>query len=736
MFKGPFIWIAIGLAILGLTWTTISAPRVSPIETSVGLELLRGGGVEHATMIEGTQRVELRLAEDLVINDEGRETNHGREVGFFYTDPMGPYVENLLRTANLPLGFDADVPQSSILGSILGLVLPVLVFGALFWFLMSRMSGGNSKVLSFGKSKAKLISKDMPQVRFSDVAGADEAVEELQEIKEFLEDPERFQAVGAKIPKGVLLFGPPGTGKTLLARAVAGEAGVPFYSMSGSDFVEMFVGVGASRVRDLFEQAKANAPAIIFVDEIDAVGRHRGAGMGGGHDEREQTLNQLLVEMDGFDPKTNVIMIAATNRPDILDPALLRPGRFDRQVTVEAPDLVGREAILKVHAKGKPMVASVDLAAVARRTPGFTGADLANVLNEAALLTARSGAQLIDDRALDEAIDRVIAGPQKRTRVMNNREQKITAYHEGGHALVAAAMRYTDPVTKVTILPRGRALGYTMVMPTEDKYSTTRNELLDQLAYAMGGRVAEELVFRDPTTGASNDIEKATGVARKMVTEYGMSATVGAVKLGAAGSEPFMGRDMGSRRDYSESVASRVDDEVRALLEAGHDEAWEVITQYRDVLDELVLRLLEKETLNQQELAVIFEKVTKRPPRDVWMSSEQRLIDERGPILTPAEKALEEQARREVEAPAPTAVEAAEKAIENVDLAAAPGIVVAVSPDTRSTNYHAPRVIATVQEVPRGVTEVITLAPDDAIIDGDVEDDSDGGSEPDYDAYS
>jgi cell division protease FtsH len=401
----------------------------------------------------------------------------------------------------------------------------------------------------------------------------------------------------------------------------------------------MFVGVGASRVRDLFDQAKQNAPAIIFIDEIDAVGRHRGAGMGGGHDEREQTLNQMLVEMDGFDVKTNVILIAATNRPDILDPALLRPGRFDRQVSVEAPDLKGRERILQVHAQGKPMATDVDLQAVARRTPGFTGADLANVLNEAALLTARSNAQIIDNRARAEAIDRVIAGPQKRTRVMKVKEQKITAYHEGGHALVAAALRYTDPVTKVTILPRGRALGYTMVMPTEDKYSTTRNELLDQLAYAMGGRVAEELVFHDPTTGASNDIEKATATARKMVTQYGMSERVGAVKLGTDGSEPFMGRDMGHGRDYSETVAGTVDVEVRKLMDAAHTEAWEILIEYRDVLDHLVLELLEKETLNQQELAVIFEPITKRPPREVWLSSEQRAVSDRPPVLTPKEKA-------------------------------------------------------------------------------------------------
>ncbi|WP_407320532.1 ATP-dependent zinc metalloprotease FtsH [Isoptericola halotolerans] len=640
IFSGPIVWIVLGLVLVALAFSAFTGERVSRVETSQGLELLQGDTVEHALIVDGEQRVELDLSEPYVVDaDTDDEVDHGEKVDFFWVAPQGEDVVAAVESADLPDGYDTDVPQASFWGSMLSFLIPFLIILAIFWFVMSRMQGGGNRVMGFGKSKAKLISKDMPQVTFADVAGVDEAVEELHEIKEFLAEPDKFQAVGAKIPKGVLLYGPPGTGKTLLARAVAGEAGVPFYTISGSDFVEMFVGVGASRVRDLFEQAKNNAPAIIFVDEIDAVGRHRGAGMGGGHDEREQTLNQMLVEMDGFDVKTNVILIAATNRPDILDPALLRPGRFDRQVAVEAPDLKGRERILQVHGQGKPMVDEIDLAAVARRTPGFTGADLANVLNEAALLTARSGAQLIDDRALDEAIDRVIAGPQKRTRVMQVKEQKITAYHEGGHALVAAAMRYTDPVTKVTILPRGRALGYTMVMPTEDKYSTTRNELLDQLAYAMGGRVAEEIVFHDPTTGASNDIEKASAIARKMVMEYGMSDKVGAIKLGSASSEPFLGKDMGHQRDYSEAVAGTVDHEVRRLIEAAHDEAWEVLTQYRDVLDDLVLQLLEKETLNQAELAEVFGPVVKRPARDVWLSSEQRAVHTRGPVMTDGEKA-------------------------------------------------------------------------------------------------
>ncbi|PFG37307.1 membrane protease FtsH catalytic subunit [Flavimobilis soli] len=632
--SAPYLWIALAALLVWVGFSLFTGTKVERIDTSQGLQLLKGKTVEQALVVDGDQRVQLTLTEPFKVGDK----DFGKTVEFLYVEPQGEDVVDAIVAANPPKGYNSDIATVSFIASMFSVLVPFLIIGVLFFFLMSRMQGGGSRVMGFGKSKAKLVGKESPQVTFADVAGADEAVEELHEIKEFLAEPAKFQAVGAKIPKGVLLYGPPGTGKTLLARAVAGEAGVPFYTISGSDFVEMFVGVGASRVRDLFHQAKENAPAIIFVDEIDAVGRHRGAGMGGGHDEREQTLNQLLVEMDGFDPKANVIMIAATNRPDILDPALLRPGRFDRQIAVEAPDLKGREAILKVHAKGKPIVEGIDLATVARRTPGFTGADLANVLNEAALLTARSGAQLIDDRALDEAIDRVIAGPQKRTRVMNVKEQKITAYHEGGHALVAAAMRYTDPVTKVTILPRGRALGYTMVMPTQDKYSTTRNELLDQIAYAMGGRVAEELVFHDPTTGASNDIEKATAIARKMVTEYGMSERVGAIRLGTGSGEPFLGRDMGHQRDYSEAVAGTVDHEVRKLIEAAHDEAWEVLVQYRDVLDHLVLELLEKETLNQAELAEIFAPVEKRPAREVWLSSEQRSVSDRPPVLTPAEK--------------------------------------------------------------------------------------------------
>ena len=638
-FKGPGIWIVVVIAMLLVAFATLAPGGAARIDTDRGLELLVATGkVEQAKIFDGENRVDLVLKDSLNVGGQDK----GKNVQFFYVNARAGDVVKAVTDAKPANGYTDQPIESNWFSGLLSLLIPVILLGALFWFLMTRMQGGGSKIMQFGKSKAKMVNKDMPQVTFHDVAGADEAVEELQEIKEFLQEPAKFQAVGAKIPKGVLLYGPPGTGKTLLARAVAGEAGVPFFSISGSDFVEMFVGVGASRVRDLFEQAKANSPAIIFVDEIDAVGRHRGAGIGGGNDEREQTLNQLLVEMDGFDVKTNVILIAATNRPDVLDPALLRPGRFDRQITVEAPDLIGRDQILQVHAKGKPMAPGVDLKAVAKKTPGYTGADLANVLNEAALLTARSNANLIDDRALDEAIDRVMAGPQKRSRVMKEHERKITAYHEGGHALVAAALRNSAPVTKITILPRGRALGYTMVVPDNDKYSVTRNELLDQMAYAMGGRVAEEIVFHDPSTGASNDIEKATGTARKMVTEFGMSERVGAVRLGQGGGEPFLGRDAGHERNYSDQIAYVVDEEVRRLIDQAHDEAYAILTENRDVLDQLALELLERETLNQAEIAEIFSDIRKRDFREVWLSKETRPVQMAGPVESRQERAERE----------------------------------------------------------------------------------------------
>ncbi len=629
--RGPFLYIVLGLlVVLALSSGLRGDGGYKKTETATVLAKINAGDVsptkkDPALLLDKEQQVKIRLKDGSKMQasfliDQGRE----------FADA---FEKNDVK-------YDVKVTRESVLFSILVSLLPFVILLGLIFFFMNQMQGGGNRVMQFGKSKAKLVSKDTPKTTFADVAGADEAVEELQEIKEFLENPAKFQAVGAKIPKGVLLYGPPGTGKTLLARAVAGEAGVPFYSISGSDFVEMFVGVGASRVRDLFEQAKANAPAIIFVDEIDAVGRHRGAGMGGGHDEREQTLNQMLVEMDGFDVKGGVIMIAATNRPDILDPALLRPGRFDRQIAVDRPDMAGRKQILDVHAKGKPVAPGVDLQVIARRTPGFTGADLANVLNEAALLTARTGVKQITLEILEESIDRVIAGPQRRTRLMSDKEKKVTAYHEAGHALVAHALPNTDPVHKVTILPRGRALGYTMVLPQEDKYSQTRAELLDTLAYAMGGRAAEELVFHDPTTGASNDIEKATATARAMVTQYGMSEKLGAVKFGQESGEVFLGRDMGHGRDYSEEVAAQVDAEVRALVENAHHEAWEILVEYRDVLDDMVLRLLDKETLNKDEVLEIFAPIVKRGPRAVMTANGRRPPSKRPPVLTPAELAI------------------------------------------------------------------------------------------------
>ena len=630
----PFLWLVPFLLVVILGWAVFSSMfGYRTIDTSDGLTLLRDkpDTIKSITVVDGNQRVELDLTTTYVQpKKKGIESRPvGKKVEFSYTDAQAEQVDRLVQAAAPKEGFNSVVPTTSWWSSLVQLLVPALLLGGIMWWLIGRMGGGRGGAMGFGRSKAKVGSKEMPDVTFADVAGEDEAVEELEEIREFLSEPEKFRAVGAKIPKGVLLYGPPGTGKTLLAKAVAGEAGVPFFSMAASEFVEMFVGVGASRVRDLFDQAKENAPAIIFVDEIDAVGRHRGSGTGGGHDEREQTLNQLLVEMDGFDANTNVILIAATNRPDVLDPALLRPGRFDRQVSVEAPDMAGRAAILKVHAKGKPLNDDVDLDLVAKRTPGFTGADLANVLNEAALLTARSNAHLIDNRALDEAIDRVIAGPQKRTRVMRDHEKRVTAYHEAGHALCAAAGAYSDPVTKVTILPRGRALGYTQVMPQDDKYSTTRNELLDQLVYAMGGRAAEEIIFRDPTTGASNDIEKATATARKMVTDYGMTSAVGAVKLGTTESETVLGLNATSR-DFSEQVAATVDTEVRNLLDAAHREAWEILTRNRAVLDKLAEELLSRETLLEKDLERIFEGVIKQPERPLWRS------DESLPVVEPA----------------------------------------------------------------------------------------------------
>lgn len=623
LFKGPWLWIVlITIVVLTVISLTSSADGYKSVKTATMVTYLDTGKVRDVKFVEGDQVIQATLVDGKKVKSKFLNDQGGRLV----EQSEKAIVDKKLKS------FDVEVPKTNPFLSLLFTILPFILIFGLIIFMMNNAAGGGGRVMQFAKSKAKLMSKDTPKTTFADVAGCDEAIEELGEIKEFLQEPAKFQAVGAKIPKGVLLYGPPGTGKTLLARAVAGEAGVPFYSISGSDFVEMFVGVGASRVRDLFEQAKENAPAIVFIDEIDAVGRHRGTGMGGGHDEREQTLNQLLVEMDGFDVRGGVILIAATNRPDVLDPALLRPGRFDRQIGVEAPDLAGRTQILKVHSRGKPIAPGVDLEAIGRRTPGFSGADLANVLNEAALLTARNGAKLIDNAALDEAIDRVISGPQKRSRLMNEDERRITAYHEGGHALVAAALPQSDPVHKITILPRGRALGYTMVLPDEDKYSQTRAELLDKLAYMMGGRAAEELVFHDPTTGAGNDIEKATGLARAMVTQYGMTERLGAVRLGENESQPFLGRDIGHSRNYSEAVAAVVDEEINKLIAFAHQEAFDILHENRDVLDALVVELLEKETLDKGQVAAIFEPLRRRAIRPAWTGSDTRVPDTRPPV--------------------------------------------------------------------------------------------------------
>ncbi|QXJ23482.1 ATP-dependent zinc metalloprotease FtsH [Actinomadura graeca] len=631
-FRGPLLWILLaGLLVALIMWGVNPGHSYEKTDTSKVVQEIAEGKVKSAKIIDKDQRIEVTL------NDKTHQQAS-------WVDGQGVQLQQQLQrqadAGKLPGGYNVEVPKQSFFLNLLFSLLPIVVIVLIFLFIMNQMQGGGSRVMNFGKSKAKLITKDTPKTTFADVAGADEALEELEEIKDFLQNPAKFQSIGAKIPKGVLLYGPPGTGKTLLARAVAGEAGVPFYSISGSDFVEMFVGVGASRVRDLFEQAKANAPSIIFIDEIDAVGRHRGAGLGGGHDEREQTLNQLLVEMDGFDVKGGVILIAATNRPDILDPALLRPGRFDRQVTVDRPDLEGRKGILRVHGRGKPFAPDVDLDVIARRTPGFTGADLANVINEAALLTARFDRKLIDMDTLEESIDRVMAGPERKTRVMSEKEKKIIAYHEGGHALVAHALPNADPVHKVTILPRGRALGYTMTLPMEDKFLTTRSEMTDQLAMLLGGRTAEELVFHEPTTGAANDIEKATSIARNMVTEYGMSERLGARKFGTGAGEVFLGRDVGHERDYSEDIASAIDDEVRRYIEGAHDTAWEILVEYRDVLDDLVVNLMDKETLSKDQVLEIFAPITKRPHQNSYTGYGKRLPSDRPPVLTPKELAL------------------------------------------------------------------------------------------------
>jgi cell division protease FtsH len=617
-----------------------------------------------------TEKQTLSQVEDRIVNQPGsiqealfspskRElaittTDDKKIVVHYPADQAVPRLQAELAAArekNPELKYDSKGTGSSAWWSILTGLLPfVLLFG--FWiFLMNQVQGGGSKVMSFGKSRAKRMTPDSPKIGFKDVAGVDEAVEELQEIKEFLENPKKFQALGARIPKGVLLYGPPGTGKTLLARAVAGEAGVPFFSISGSDFVEMFVGVGASRVRDLFEQAKQAAPCIVFMDEIDAVGRHRGAGLGGGHDEREQTLNQLLVEMDGFELKDNIILIAATNRPDILDPALLRPGRFDRQIVVDRPDRNGRRKILEVHSKGKPLASEIDLDALAAGTPGFTGADLANLVNEAALLAARRGKKTIQQEELEEGIMRVIAGPEKKTRLLSEQERKITAYHEMGHALVGHFLTHTDPVHKISIVSRGQALGYTIALPSEDKYLTTRSALMDDLAMTLGGRAAEELIFDEITTGAANDIEKVTHTAKQMIMRYGMSDKLGPRVLGRNHDMPFLGREMGAEPDYSDEIAREIDDEIRSVIEVAHASARRVLEEHLDDLHRISAILIERETIDKDQ----FERLLSG-------EAEEAVFVDESPEAEP--ETPKEEERKRVPKPAPRPFPAPGRALQ------------------------------------------------------------------------
>jgi cell division protease FtsH len=581
--------------------------------------------------------------EEVTINTKDNTLDVKEKNGESYSTGYPPNTEQSLlnlidQTENVKTTVHGS--GSSSLLNVLTFILPFVLFFGFWIFLMNQMQGGGSRVMNFGKSKAKRMAVDAPKITFRDVAGVDEAVQELQEIKEFLENPKKFQALGARIPKGVLLYGPPGTGKTLLARAVAGEAGVPFFSISGSDFVEMFVGVGASRVRDLFEQAKQSSPCIIFMDEIDAVGRHRGAGMGGGHDEREQTLNQLLVEMDGFEMKDNIILIAATNRPDILDPALLRPGRFDRQVVVDRPDRKGRKHILEVHTRGKPLAKAIDLDALAGQTPGFTGADLANLINEAALLTARTGHREISMEELEEGIMRVIAGPEKKTRVMSEKERLITAYHELGHAIVGHLLPNCDPVHKISIISRGQALGYTISLPTEDKFLTSRAELTDTMAMTLGGRAAEEIVFGEITTGASNDLEKVTETAKRMVMRFGMSERLGPRVFGHDRGQPFLGREFSAEPDYSDEIAREIDDEIRRIVEGAHQTAKDLLTEKREELDRISSILLERETIDAEQFVALLDG---RPEDEVFVDEEEP-VEQVEPEPEP-EKAQREGAR-------------------------------------------------------------------------------------------
>ncbi len=603
IFRGPLIWILLAVLAIGLLvdFSGRLSGGYKEVPTSQVVSIINGNDrLKDVTLIDSEQEIRVTM-------DDPTAT---RYKAVWVGDQSQALIDRLnQRVVDQSLGsWEGENPTPGFFSSLLGTLIPFIIIGVLFFFLLNSVQGGGSRVMQFGKSKAKVANKDTPKTTFHDVAGCEEAIEELEEIKEFLAEPAKFQAVGAKIPKGVLLYGPPGTGKTLLARAVAGEAGVPFFSISGSDFVEMFVGVGASRVRDLFEQAKQNSPCIIFMDEIDAVGRQRGAGLGGGHDEREQTLNQLLVEMDGFDSKSGIIMLAATNRPDILDPALLRPGRFDRQIVVDRPDLPGREKILRVHTRGKPLGDDVTIETLARGTPGFTGADLANLVNEAALLAARHDKDQIEMAEMEEAVDRVIAGPERKTRLISDKEKEITAYHEAGHAIVGALLPEADPVHKITIIPRGQALGVTMSLPTEDRFMMSRSQLMAQLSMMLGGRAAERVVFDEITTGASNDLERVTQTAKQMVTRFGMSEKLGPMALGQQQGQVFMGRDFHAQPDYSDEIAFQIDKEIRRIVDESYDTAEDVLVRNKVLLDKLSKELIEYETVDARHLVRLIEE--------------------------------------------------------------------------------------------------------------------------------
>ena len=598
--------LVVGTAALLFTWLSTNTPP-SSTPYSQFLNEVAAGQVDKVVQ-QGTT---------LTVTKDGSTTSYTVNVPTVLTDVYGDVQAAAVRGNQDPTSVVVDAqpaPDTSWLGLLLTAVLPLLIIGGFIFFMMRQAQGTNNQAMSFGKSRARMFLGNKTVVTFNDVAGVDEAKMELQEVVEFLKFPEKFNSLGARIPRGVLLVGPPGTGKTLMARAVAGEAGVPFFSISGSEFVEMFVGVGASRVRDLFDQAKRNSPCIVFVDEIDAVGRQRGAGLGGSHDEREQTLNQILVEMDGFDTNTNVIVVAATNRPDVLDPALLRPGRFDRQVILDRPDMKGRSEILRVHTKGKPLDKGVDVEGVAKQSPGFSGADLANLVNEAAILSARRNKKVIGMSEFQEALERIIAGPERKSRVISDAEKAIIAYHEGGHAIVQRILPKCDPVSKVTIISRGMALGYTMALPQEDRYLQSKTEFEDKLAGLLAGNVAERMIFGDTTTGASNDIEKATGLARRMVTEFGMSDKLGPLSFGKRDEMIFLGRSMGEQRDYSDEVARTIDQEVRVIIDKAYDRATEVLTAHRDRLVALAEQLVAEETVDAEAFEKFF---TDLPPKSM-----------------------------------------------------------------------------------------------------------------------